>query len=445
MKIHCIGIGGIGVSALARYYIAKGHRITGSDLGESEIIDGLRKFGAEIILGKQQAGNIPEDADLVIYSAAVTEDNPELKRAQEIRVERPTLEVLTYAQALGRLTREYFTIAVSGTHGKSTTVAMLSLVLIEAGLDPTVIVGTKLNEFNDSNFRLGSGKYLIIEADEWQGSFLNYHPDIIVLTNIEEEHLDYYKDLSHIIETYQKYLDCLSPSGTLVFNEDDHNIIRLLSTKIIKKRIPFSINQKESEQIAKVIKIPGQHNIKNALAVLGVEHALEIPDNDLFYRAIGQYHSCWRRFDCRQGKIDNCEFMLIHDYAHHPTELEALFQALENNFKDSKIWFIFQPHQYQRTFYFFDRFVKVFRDLDRTRNEYQAIITDIYDVPGREQASLKNKVNARDLVKAIDRSHVIYWPFNQLDQLLREKVKPRDIVVAAGAGNIYQWAHKLEK
>ncbi len=442
MKIHCIGIGGIGVSALARYYLAQGSQISGSDLSDSEITIGLKKEGVRIKTGKQQGENVPPDVDLVIYSAAVGEDNPELQQARALSSERPQLEVLTYAQALGRLTRQHFTIAVSGTHGKSTTVSMLSLILVQAGFDPTVIIGTKLKEFDNSNFRLGSGKYLVIEADEWQGSFLNYRPEIIVLTNIEEDHLDYYRDLDHIIDTYRDYVDCLSPSGTLVFNEDDRNIMRLLASKRVKRRVSFSTKKKEAEEIAKRIKIPGQHNISNALAALEVARVLEVPDKTS-YEAIGHYQCCWRRFDERKGKINSRVFNLIHDYAHHPTEIKALLQALEEKFEQRRIWFVFQPHQYQRTAYFFDRFVEELSNHQERHNEYQKIITDIYDVPGREQLSLSRKVNAQKLVQAINRPGVVYWPFDQLSQRLEEVVKKDDIVVAAGAGNIYQWARQL--
>jgi len=201
MKIHFIGIGGIGVSALAQYYLAKGHKVSGSDLVSSEITGSLKKSGAKIFIARHLAKNLPDDTDLVIYSPAVSSDNPEIEKAK-----KSGIKIQSYPEALGELTKKYFTITVSGTHGKSTTCAMIALVLMKAGLDPTVIVGTKLKEFNGSNFRIGKSKYLIIEADEWQASFLNYWPKIIVLTNIEREHLDYYKDLKHILKTYKEYI-----------------------------------------------------------------------------------------------------------------------------------------------------------------------------------------------------------------------------------------------
>lgn len=441
MKIHCIGIGGIGVSALARYYLAKKHQVSGSDIGPSEIVSALTELGAQIETGQHRADRVPKDADMVVYSAAVPEDNPELVRARELRSRNPRLEILTYAQALGRLTRQHKTIAVSGTHGKSTTVSMLALIMVEAGLDPTVIIGTKLNEFGNSNFRLGAGPHLLIEADEWHGSFLNYRPDIIVLTNIEEDHLDYYRDLDHIIETYGQYLDCLTPEGNLVFNGDDRNIMHLLALKTVKRRTPFSIEQKESADIAKKIKVPGEHNIKNALAALSVARMLGVPDKTA-YKAIGHYQCCWRRFDQRKGKLGRRSFSLIHDYAHHPTEMKALFQALEERFSGKRIWLVFQPHQYQRTFYFFDRFVDVLRKRGE-RNEYRVVVTDIYDVPGREQLSLKKKVSAQKLVEAVKSPDVVYWPFDDLSDNLKSSLSTGDVVVVVGAGDIYQWARQL--
>jgi len=305
-----------------------------------------------------------------------------------------------------------------------------------------VIIGTKLKAFGNSNFRLGQSRYFIIEADEWHGSFLNYHPEIIILTNIEEDHLDYYRDLNHILDTYQEYLGLLSPEGTLVFNQDDHNIMGLLERVKIKNQAPFSLNQTEADKIAQVIKVPGRHNISNALAALAAARTLGV-DDDTAYRAIGQYYCCWRRFDQRAGELEGTKFDLIHDYAHHPTEVRAVFQALEERFKNRRIWFIFQPHQYQRVFYFFDRFVEAFQNSREGNNQYRIVITDIYDVPGRERASLKRRVSAQKIVEAVDRDDTAYWSFNQLSERLSQEIKTGDIVVAAGAGDIYQWAVKL--
>ena len=196
---------------MARYYLAKGHKVSGSDLASSEITEALEKLGAKISIGK----NITKkDADLIIYSPAV-------------KVGDPISNFMSYPEALGELTKQYFTIAVSGTHGKSTTTALISLILIKAGFDPTVIIGTKLKEFGDSNFRAGKSKYLVIEADEHMASFLNYWPKIIILTNIEADHLDYYKNLKNYISSFKKYVRHLPKDGVLVANGDDKNISKI--------------------------------------------------------------------------------------------------------------------------------------------------------------------------------------------------------------------------
>jgi len=217
-KIHFIGIGGIGVSALAGYYLKKGFLVSGSDLVASEITDTLKKKGARIFIGNHKKENLPQKIKLVIYSLAVKSSNPELKEAKNKKI-----RTLSYPEALGELTKRYYTIAVSGSHGKSTTSAMIALILKKANLDPTVIIGTKLREFHNRNYRVGKSKYLVIEADEYKGAFLNYWPKIIVLTNIEPEHLDYFKSLNREIKIFKRYISHLPKSGLLIINTDNKN------------------------------------------------------------------------------------------------------------------------------------------------------------------------------------------------------------------------------
>lgn len=233
MKIHFIGIGGIGVSALAGYYLSRNFGVSGSDLSASPTTDALKKQGAIIYIGKHKAENVKKGVDLIVHTAAATKNNTELKQAKKLKI-----KTQLYAEALGDLTKKMFTIAVSGMHGKSTTTAMLALVLEKAGLDPTVIVGTKLREWNNMNYRVGQSKYLVIEADEYNASFLNYWPKIIVLTNIEEEHLDFYKGgLKQIMKTFKEYVGHLGKDGILVANGNDANAI-----KIVRNAGLFGIN-----------------------------------------------------------------------------------------------------------------------------------------------------------------------------------------------------------
>ena len=447
MKVHFIGIGGIGVSALAQYYLAKGHRVSGSDLVRSEITDFLRKKGAKISTNSKpksqkskpqlKTQKFVKRVNLLIYSPAVPKDHPELKMAKKLGV-----KCLSYPEALGELTKKYFTIAICGTHGKSTTTAMISLILIKAGFDPTVILGTKLKEFRNSNFRMGKSKFLVIEADEWQASFLNYWPKIIVLTNIEREHLDYYKNLNHIFKTYREFIKHLPKKGILVMNGGDKNISNLksqISNLNLKTQI-YNLKQKEVKKLRKILKVPGEHNVLNALAALKVARVLKIPDK-ISFKALAEYKGAWRRFEEKDLKIENCKLKIISDYAHHPTEIAATLKAAREKYPNRKIWCIFQPHQYQRTYYLFSEFVKVFK----TAPVEKLIITDIYDVAGREKKLVKKKVNSKKLIAKIKKSWAIYLPKQEIINYLKKNLKGKEIIVIMGAGDIYNLTREMEK
>jgi len=459
MKIHFIGIGGIGVSALAQYYLQKGDSVSGSDLTSSDIVEKLKEMGAKISIGKHNPENLPEDAEVVIYSPAVQPDNPELKKARTLGKAgisnklSNNIRIMSYPEALGKLTEKYFTIAVSGTHGKSTVTSMISLVLIRAGFDPTVILGTKLKEFNNSNFRQGESKYLVIEADEWKASFLKYSPKIIVLTNIEREHLDYYKNLNHILNTYQKYLSRLPEDGFLIANKEDRNIKNLIKKFITRPGLPivrniiyFSKNELDGKKLKKILKIPGEHNVLNALAVLKVARVLKIPDETTF-RSLSEYKGSWRRFEKKEGKINDLSCLIISDYGHHPTEVLATLKGAREEFGNKKIFLVFQPHQYQRTFYLFNDFVKIFKKaIEGGKTKKLAdkiIITDIFDVPGRENQTIKKKVNSKKLVKAINNPRAIYLPKTEIMGYLKKSLKGGEIIIIMGAGDIYKLAEQF--
>lgn len=438
-KVHFIGIGGIGTSALAQYYLAMGWKVSGSDLVSSEITDSLKEKGVKVFIGSHKAKNLPKDIDLIIYSQAVSSNNPELKKAKRLRSKKNKLEIKSYPQALGELTKKYFTIAISGTHGKSTTTAMIGIILEKAGLDPTVILGTKVKEFQNSNCRVGKSKYLVIEADEYKASFLNYWPKIIVLTNIEAEHLDYFKTLKREITIYKKYISHLPKNGVLVINIDNKNT-RKIYKEILRRNknvLPYSIREKISRKIKKILKIPGKHNIANAIASYKVARYLGIKEN-VIIKSLSQYKGSWRRFEIHLIKIKNKRIFLIHDYAHHPTELRALMESTEEKFKNKKILMVFQPHQKQRTFYLFKDFVKIFQ----SQNLSKVIITDIYDVKGRENK--KKDISSEQLVKAINRKNVIYIPQNKILSYIKKGIK-ENVILSVGAGDIYYTLKPLEK
>ena len=461
MSIHFIGIGGIGVSALARYYLENGNTVSGSDLRKSEITESLEKKGAKIFIG-HKAGNLDSDTSLIIHTSATPQNNPEFVRAKKLKI-----KTQVYGEALGDLTKKYFTIAISGTHGKSTTTAMTSLVLKMAGLDPTVIVGTKLKEFNNTNCRIGKGKYLIIEADEYKAAFLNYWPKIIALTNIEEDHLDYYKNIDHILKVFKKYINRLPDNGLLVANKDDKNIKNLLNLKcetrnskqirnskseFFKPKIQYySLSQKSDiERLKKLLKVPGDHNIQNALAVLSIARILKIQDKIIF-NALAQYKGCWRRFEVFNAKIKSpknlqaTSYKLISDYGHHPTEIKATLKGAREKFKNKKIILVFQPHQIKRTEALFADFVKSFDDVD------YLILNKIYEVAGREEGK---SVSSKDLARAVNerwqkkgyKHKEVVFIENQsnIQKKLSSIIKKNDIVIVMGAGDIYNLTCRLQ-
>jgi len=429
MKIHCIGIGGIGVSALAQYYLEKGHQVSGSDLAASEITDFLGKKGVTIFIGNKPE-NISQNIDVVIYSPAVKPENPEIQKAKVLGI-----KAQSYPEALGELTKNHYTIAISGSHGKSTTTALIALLMIKAGFDPTVIVGTKLKEFGNSNFRMGKSNYLIIEACEYDSSFENYFPKITVVTNVDKEHLDYFKTFANVVKEFKKFIAKLPAGGFLVANKDDKNLVKISHGTFTTKF--YSLKQKETANTKKIMNIPGQHNVSNALAVLAVARILHIKDAVTF-KSLSEYHGSWRRFEI----IKNSPYVLISDYGHHPNEVLVTLKATREKYPGKKIWCIFQPHQYQRTFYLFKDFVALFRKV----NIDHVIITDIYDVAGREEKQINQSVSSEKLVKKILRrgsgqvgkANVAYMPVNEAEKFVKENIRKGEVLIIMGAGDIYK-------
>ena len=427
MKTHFIGIGGIGVSALAQYYLAKGHEVSGSDLQSSEITDFLKDKGMKIATGGHFSDNVKSDFNLVVYSPAVPKDNPEILQAQKFGI-----KTASYPEALGELTRQHFTIAISGSHGKSTTTAMVGLALIEAGMDPTVIVGTRLKEFGNSNFRMGHSSFLVIEACEYDDSFIHYSPKIIVVTNVDKEHLDYFKTFANVKKAFKDFISRLPKDGFLVANRDDKNMPKIVKPIFGIKY--YYLKQKESAKIKKILQIPGQHNVSNALAVLEVCKILNVPEKTIL-KSLSKYKGSWRRFEIFKRK----NYTVISDYGHHPNEVAATLKAAREKYPTQKIWCIFQPHQYQRTYYLFNDFVKIFRKVKID----EIIITDIYDVAGREEKQISQKISSESLVKKINKKYIRYLTILNAEKFVKENIKSGEILIIMGAGNIYKLVEKF--
>ncbi|MDD5221093.1 MAG: UDP-N-acetylmuramate--L-alanine ligase [Candidatus Pacebacteria bacterium] len=435
-RIHFIGIGGIGVSSLAQYYLAKGFKVSGSDISFSEIIEFLKRKGIKISIG-QKKENISKDISLVIFTPAIQSSNPELKEAKRLRI-----KTKSYSEALGELNKSYFTIAVSGAHGKSTTTGMLANVLIQAGLDPTVVIGTKLKEFGNTNFRMGKDKgVLLVEADEFKESFLNYRPKIIITTNIEPEHLDYYKNLPNILKAFSKFTSFLKKDGIFICNKDNENVLKIAKKQEkIGKVIYYSLKQKEREMIKKVLKIPGEHNISNALAVLSCARALKIKDS-VTLKGLASYTGAWRRMETRIIKLKNRKVTIISDYGHHPTEIDLTVSAIKEKYAGKKIWLIFQPHQYQRTYYLFNDFIRVLSKLDLDN----LVLAPIYEVAGRETKLLKQKVSSKKISEELNKKgeKTISFPtLKNVKKYIEDSFKG-DVIIFMGAGDIYFLADQM--
>lgn len=416
-NVHFVGIGGIGLSALARYYRASGARVSGSDSARSEITDDLRREGVPVAIG-HRAGNVKQP-ELIIYSAAVQNNNPELKEAR-----RKHIPMETYAEALGKLTKKYFTIAVAGSHGKSTTTALIGLILTEAGLDPTVIVGTKLREFGGSNFRAGKSQYLVIEADEWNRSFHHYYPQIAVITNIDREHLDTYKTYSGVKAGFAKFLKNLPPDGVAVIN------YRNIGARKIAERFRGKVifyNKKSFPRHS--LWIPGAYNQTNAEAAWQVAKYLKIKKSvaEAVFRS---YRGAWRRLE--QLATNNLQLttkaIIYSDYAHHPTEIKATLAALREKYPKKKIIAVFQPHLADRLNSLFKEFASAFRDADKV------IIVPVYKVAGRHTKRSKNSL---DLARAIVKPPAFYAKdFAAAKKMLCDDFHSRSIIVAMSAGDL---------
>ena len=449
-KVHFTGIGGIGVSAIARIMLKQGIIVTGSDLNSSMVTDDLIKQGAKITL-EQVADNIGKDIDLVVYSPAVPEDNPERVAAEKLGIIQKS-----YPEILGELMADKkHGIAVSGTNGKTTTTAILGLILEQAKLDPTVIVGSNVKCW-EGNARLGQSEYMVAEGCEWQAHMLHMNPWAIVLTNIEEDHLDYFRDLDHIIDTFQKYINKLPKDGVLVINNDDQ-VSREILKKTSCKIITYGINH-EAEVMAKNIKIkqgeqqfdlvaqgkdlaritlqvPGVFNIANCLAAAAVALHLGVNKN-VIQEAIGQFQGTWRRFE-RVGEVNGVP--IISDYAHHPTAIKGTLTAAKEFYPEKRIFTVFQPHQHNRTKRLFKQFIESFDQADLL------IISEIFDVTGRE-ADHDQDISSQDLVEEIKKKNKQVWYAKDLDEtkkLILDMIKPGDLLLILGAGDVYKVTEQL--
>ncbi|MBR2778705.1 MAG: UDP-N-acetylmuramate--L-alanine ligase [Firmicutes bacterium] len=449
-NIHCIGIGGIGLSAVAEILHDKGYNLSGSDMKTSDVTARLQEQGIRVFLG-HSADNI-KGADLVVYSSAVSPENPEIAAARAAGI--PTV---TRAEALGALMSDYATsIAVSGTHGKTTTTSMVSLILEKAGTDPTILIGGNLPEFH-GNAKIGHSEYFVTEACEYMDSFLSLRPKIEIILNIDSDHLDYFKDIDHIVRSFDRFAQLIPADGLIVAYEanpfvasiiDEIDADRIVTFGFTKnstysaRNIDFDNNGfpgfdvvKADEKLARVqLQVPGEHNIANALASFATCHTLGV-DPQVITDVLAKFSGSQRRFDVIGTTANGVK--IIDDYAHHPTEIRATLNAAKN-MPHGRLWCLFQPHTYTRTLALFDEFVKAFDNTD------VLIMAEIY------AAREKNiyKISSRELINEIKKQNPAReaYYFNSLEEIaafVGNNAQPGDMVITMGAGDIFKVAEML--
>ncbi|TSA21967.1 UDP-N-acetylmuramate--L-alanine ligase [bacterium] len=449
-KIHFVGIGGIGMSGIAEILLDQGFRVSGSDRGLSEVTERLQKLGADIFEG-HRAENIVEDIDALVYSSAVSLDNPEVLEAQ-----RRKIPVIRRAEMLAEVMRLKYGIGIAGTHGKTTTTSMISLVLMEGNLDPTVIVGGKLSGLGGTNARLGRGDFIVVEADEFDRSFLSITPTIAVLTTLETDHLDCYRDLEDIKGAFIQFASKVPFYGFVVLCLDEPALLDIMPQLSKKKIITYGLNPQADVQAVDIrhkdntstftvvrdgidlgpvtIQVPGNHNVQNSLAAIAVGLHLGVSFDNV-RAGIEKFAGVYRRWE-KKGEVNG--ITVYDDYAHHPTECRATLAGTKAGWR-RRVVCVFQPHLYTRTRDFYEEFGKSFLLSD------VLVVTDVY--PAREEAiqgiSGELIVNA---AKRFGHKDAQYVPDKkQIPDHLTSIVKSGDIVITMGAGDIWKYGEEFLK
>jgi UDP-N-acetylmuramate--alanine ligase len=444
-KVHFVGIGGIGMSAIAEILVNQGFEVTGSDKSLSEVTDRLEQIGIKVF-----EGHSPEnltDADVLVYSSAVSLDNPEVKAAIERKI-----PIIKRSEMLAETMRMKYGIGIAGTHGKTTTTSMVGLTLTEGGIDPTIIVGGKLSGLGGTNARLGNGEFIVVEADEFDRTFLKLTPTIAAITTLESEHLDTYKDLNDIKSAFIEFANKVPFYGFVALCLDEpalQDIVPHINKKIISYGLTaqadvraIDINPHGFKTSYKVkyfnqdlgeitLKIPGKHNVLNSLVAVIIGKELGV-DFSVIKKALESFSGVYRRFEVKYDR----EIMVVDDYAHHPTETSATLKAVRDGWK-RRLVVVFQPHLYSRTKDFYQEFGRSFLNSD------VFICTDIY--PARELPieGITGELIS-ETTKKFGHKNVFYIPDKKnVPALLKEIKKDGDIIVTMGAGDIWKYGEEF--
>ncbi|MFC6669556.1 UDP-N-acetylmuramate--L-alanine ligase [Marinobacterium aestuariivivens] len=452
-RIHFVGIGGVGMCGIAEVLLNQGYSVTGSDIRESATTERLESLGAGIFIG-HAAGHVAE-ADVVVTSTAVNEQNPEVAAARERRV-----PVVRRAEMLAELMRYRHGIAVAGTHGKTTTTSLMASVLAEGGLDPTFVIGGRLNSAG-TNAKLGGSRYLVAEADESDASFLHLQPMVAIVTNIDADHMDTYAgDFNRLKKTFVDFLHNLPFYGLAVVCTDDETVREILP-EVGRPMLTYGFNEEADFRAVDVtqngmqtrfravrpdghadlevrLNMPGRHNVLNALATIAVATDEGIGD-EAICRALERFEGVGRRFQVLgEVPVDGGSAMLVDDYGHHPREVQAVISAVREGWPDRRLVMIYQPHRYSRTRDLYEDFVQVLSDVDTL------LLMEVYaageeSIPGADSRSLCRSIRQRGRLDPV----YVESP-EQVSEVLRDILRPGDLLLTQGAGNITALAHELK-
>ncbi|MDR1401052.1 MAG: UDP-N-acetylmuramate--L-alanine ligase [Endomicrobium sp.] len=440
-NIHFVGVGGSGMSGIAEVLVNLGHNISGSDLKKSDITDYLKTIGVKICIGHDEK-NVGT-AEVVVTSSAISMDNPEIVVAFKKKI-----PVISRIEMLVELARLKYAITVAGTHGKTTTASLTSLVLDEGGFNPTIVIGGRLKNLK-SSARLGKGDYIVVEADESDGSFLKLSSAIAVVTNIDNDHLDYYDNIRNLKEAFVEYINCVPFYGAAVICSDDKIVKEIISKikrkyitygikgnpdikasniRLIKNHTSFEVIYKNSNIGTVRIKSPGEHNVSNSLAAIGVGLWLGIPFR-LISKAINKFDGIGRRLELK-GKKNGVT--VIDDYGHHPTEIVATLRAIRNFWPKRRIIVLFQPHRYTRTKQLFNEFGLSFSDADVIE------VLDIYPAGERPVEGVTSDL----ILKSLINNKCKAVKFSSLRKIL-QYLRVGDVVLTLGAGDVWNKGEEL--
>ena len=447
IHVHFMGIGGISMSGLAEILLSKKFPVSGSDAKKTDLTTHLEDLGAKIAY-RQSAENISDQIDLVVYTSAIHPDNPEFAKAAEMGI-----PMLTRAELLGQLMSHYHTsLAISGTHGKTTTTSMLSDILLTADTDPTLSIGGILKTIH-SNFRIGAEKYFVTEACEYTNSFLSLYPDVAVILNVDADHLDFFKDLDDIYHSFRKFAENVSAGGNLILAHDipkrDYLTENLpckvttfgfdASADYYAEDITFDALAHPSftcvcpdgTKLPIVLHVPGQHNVGNALAAIAAAKILGISDQAIT-AALEAFTGSARRFEYK-GKIGGVT--IVDDYAHHPTEIAATLTAAKKS-NPAKLWCVFQPHTYSRTKALLKDFAKALSLADHV------VLTDIYAARETDTLGISSK-NLQEEIQALGKPCDYFSTFDEVENFLLENCTQDELLITMGAGDVHKIGESL--